>query len=79
MNPQNTESESKLSYVQYKLIPKTPVLEIVAEPSSIKHHLPRWKKCMNCKFFLSFFIYYISNRTLKIKVCVTCDFTLLQL
>lgn len=69
MNPQNTESESTFSYVQYKLIPKTPVLEIVTEPSSIRHRLPRWKKCMDFKPVTIFYLLNFEQKSENQSLC----------
>jgi hypothetical protein len=69
MNPLNTESESKFNYVQHKLIPKTPVLEIVNQRSSIKHRPSRWKECINCNPFTIFYLLYFEPNPKNQSLC----------
>jgi hypothetical protein len=69
MIPQNTELESKFNYVQYKLIPKIPVLEIVTERSSIMHRLSRWKEWINCNPFTIFYLLYFEPKSKNQSLC----------
>jgi len=69
MNSQNTQSKSKFNYVQYKLIPKTPFLEIVTERYSMGHRLSRWKECINCNPLTILYLLYFEPNSKNQSLC----------
>jgi len=69
MNSQNTELESKFNYVQYKLIPKIPILEIMTERFSNMHRLSLWKECINCNIFTIFYLLYFEPKSKNQSLC----------